>query len=670
MPLKLVAPLASVLLFTAGCSSSSSTSPAETGGNGSPVSDPVTGDSTGGTAQTTGNSTTGNTTGSSTGGTTGSSNNTPGQPIVLTALPQPPFTSAPNASHEPKIATGPVSSVKSFFLRQDPAGVIPNTDPGPTEEEFTAGLSAAVISIPNGLDTTLNHAPYFEGLNNVEVLAGSYLELRLKPVDVDGGLPGMFPEALPEGAQYIDNFDGTRTLRWRPLQPDVGFTNFRIIAIDPVEPLYRAQQTVWIKVVMPSDPSTIVNLPPGLNRVRPHTVRLGDPVVIEIKGTDPNGTYPELGLINPPPGSTFIQHYNEPAIKILRFFPEAAGEMNIDVVASDAVNGARSKVQSIKITVKDPSEFIYPGTRLRTMAKQRDLLIGYASLKDFYFRPDGGIYAEIARNEFNFVSSENALKWDGLNPSPGLYRWAAADNLVNYADIHGQAVHGHTLVWHRQLPGWVKSSPTADREIHMREFIDRVLTRYKQSVPVWDVVNEAFEEDGTYRNSTWHQAMGPDYIEIAFRQARQSAPNATLLYNEYDVAWDGPKFDGMYKMLQSMKNKLVPLDGVGFQMHLFADFNKFDEVTKNFQAIADLDLDIYITELDVSIQGGQTEQQQADVYEAVLDICLKQPRCKAFQIWGFTDQYSWRRDHRPLIFDNDYKIKPAYLALQRRLSEN
>ncbi len=105
-------------------------------------------------------------------------------------------------------------------------------------------------------------------------------------------------------------------------------------------------------------------------------------------------------------------------------------------------------------------------------------------------------------------------------------------------------------------------------------------------------------------------------------------------------------------------------------MHLFADFTQFDEVARNFQTIAELDLDIYITELDVSIAAGQSETQQADVYEKVLDICLEQPRCKAYQIWGFTDQYSWRRDYEPLIFDKDYKVKPAYLAIQRRLGEN
>jgi len=115
--------------------------------------------------------------------------------------------------------------------------------------------------------------------------------------------------------------------------------------------------------------------------------------------------------------------------------------------------------------------------------------------------------------------------------------------------------------------------------------------------------------------------------------------------------------------------KGTPIDGVGFQLHIDSAFDRFDEVTANFQRAADLNLDIYITELDVAMEGETTEMDQAIVYERILDICLTQPRCKALQIWGFTDQYSWRRATTPLVFDTEYQPKPAYFALQRRLSE-
>ena len=593
------------------------------------------------------------------------------EPVVLAPLPQPPLTSAPDNADEPVAVSGPFSTVTEFFLVRDPGGKLPKDTTGQlTEADFNAGLAPAVVTTPAHVDPTTNRPPYFEGLDNQTVLAGSTLELVLRPVDPDGSIPGMFPESLPEGAQYIDNFNGTRTLRWRPLQPDVGIRTFTITAVDPVEPQYRSRQTILIRTIMPADPSGIVNLAPAVNAVRKHTVRVNDPVVIQLKGTDPNGTIPSLEVLNQPPGATLVPHPSEPDFSVLRFVPRTTGLINMTVVARDAVNPDSTGTTELEIDVRPATDFIREGSRLRDLATARNFRLGYASLKDFYYRPDGALYARTAAEEFNFVSSENSLKWSFINPLPGRYRWASADNLVTFARVKGMEVHGHTLVWHRQLPNWIKFSEPETRETHMREFIDRVLTRYADRVPIWDVVNESFEDDGSFRNSIWFEAMGERYIETAFRQARASAPDARLLYNEYDVAWNGPKSDAMFRMLQSLKDRGTPITGVGFQMHIFAAFDRFDEVEANFQKAADMDLDIYITELDVSLSDGATLERQAEVYRRVLDICLRQPRCKGLQTWGFTDQYSWRRDYRPLLLDNAYQAKPAYRAFQQRLSNN
>ncbi len=589
---------------------------------------------------------------------------------VLTELPSPPLTGAPGIDSEPVRATGPVSTVREFFLVRNPAGELIDTFGIITDEEFAAGPLPPVFYTPDHIDTSTNSPPYFENLNDVEVFAGQTLTLVLKPLDPDGGIPGLFPRDVPSGAQYVDNFNGTRSLIWSPLEPDVGIREFTITATDPLEPFYRTERTVRIKVSLPSDPSTIVNLPPVVNLIRPATVRVNDPVVLYIKADDQNGSVPTLEIVNPPPGSTITPHFDDPKFTILRFTPSVAENINLELVAYDQFDRSLTGSSIVNIEVLEESAFDRPGARLRELAAARDLLFGYAALLKFYEQPDGAVYADIAAEEFNLVTTENSLKWDRLNPLPGKYRWAEADNLVSHAKARRQAVHGHTLIWHRQLPGWIQRTDPAERETHMREFIDRVLTRYGDDIPIWDVVNEALEEDGTFRNSIWYEAMGAEFIDTAFRQARASAPNATLLYNEYDVSFAGPKADGLMALMQSLKDANTPVDGVGFQMHLDADFDRYDEVAANFQTIADMDLDIYITELDVSIRDGQTEEQQATVFAEVLSLCLEQPRCKAYQTWGFTDMYSWRSEYRPLIMDDRYQIKPAYEALQRRLSEN
>jgi len=149
-------------------------------------------------------------------------------------------------------------------------------------------------------------------------------------------------------------------------------------------------------------------------------------------------------------------------------------------------------------------------------------------------------------------------------------------------------LHGHPLIWYTQLPGWVMSMDLQEAETIMYEHIDALVSRYRDKVALWDVVNEALEEDGTYRNSVWFQAMGRDYISKAFVRARERDSDSILVYNDYDVAWTGPKSDGMYRLLQSELDRGTPIDAVGFQMHLWTDFDDFGDVRDNLQRFANL----------------------------------------------------------------------------------
>jgi len=354
----------------------------------------------------------------------------PGDPGLISAspllpLPQTPTTPAPDADDEPQMVNSPTNTVTEFFVVRD-RGAAP-VDPGNslTDADFEAGPLPQRSYWPASLDIGDNQPPEFEDLQDQTINAGETLELLLKPIDPDGGLPGMFEGSLPDGARLDDNFDGTKTLIWRPLQPDVGILEFTITAVDPVEPLLRSERIVRIKTVLPADVSGIENLPPVVNQVRPHTVRVNDPVVIPIKGADPNGTIPELTLENAPAGSSFVEHYREPAIHILKFTPRETGLITISVTATDADDPTLTDSRDILINVRPESDFIREGSRLRQLANARDILFGFAALNGFYQRADGALYADIGGEEFNIVSTENSLKWDLTNPLPGHFQWAS-----------------------------------------------------------------------------------------------------------------------------------------------------------------------------------------------------------------------------------------------------
>jgi endo-1,4-beta-xylanase len=203
----------------------------------------------------------------------------------------------------------------------------------------------------------------------------------------------------------------------------------------------------------------------------------------------------------------------------------------------------------------------------------------------------------------------------------------------------------------------------------LTDFITRIMSRYGDDIPIWDVVNEPLADDGSLRESLWLEAMGEDYIELALRTARAQSADATLLINEFDISMAGRKFDALLALIDRLQASDVPLDGIGFQMHLFASYDQFEELRVNFAAVAARGLDIYITELDVAMDIGDTVLQQADVYRQVLSICLEQTACRAVQTWGFTDQYSFRSIYDPLPFDRAYQPKPAWQAMQEVLQQ-
>ncbi len=593
-------------------------------------------------------------------------------PLQLAPLPSPPLTEGPSLDDEPLLQNGEFHSVTDFLPTRDPGPRLPPKEAvNISLEEFLAGPLEPEFQVPADVDPATNNPPFFANLSDQEILAGEILRVRFQPVDPDGGLPGMFPEELPEGATFDDNFDGTKTLVWQPLQGDVGIREFTIVALDPLNSLYRTRRTIRIKIDLPDDPSSIPNKAPRIEEFVPHTVRVNDPVVIELKGIDLNDTIPVLTIPDLPSGATFNQHPRFEEIYVLRYVPVETGIQTIEVVSVDAEDASLTTTESITIEVLAASDFQRQGTPLRELAANRDFMIGFAARQEFYHRPDGQIYADTAAREFNLLTPENSMKMDLMNPAPGRYQFADADNLVTFAQQNNMTIHGHPLLWYTQVPEWVEQSDPADREILMREYIVRILQRYEDSITLWDIVNEPMDEAGNLRNSVWFQGMGEQYIDIAYHQARQILPQATLILNEYDIEFNGPKSDGFFNLVERLQSRAVPLDAIGFQMHLFTTFDQFDEVRQKFQRAADLGLDIYVTELDVSFPEGSTQrdfERQGEIYHEVLSICLEQPRCKALQTWGFTDQYSWRERLQPLLLDSRYQAKPAYGRLQDRLS--
>ncbi|MEU3524254.1 endo-1,4-beta-xylanase [Streptomyces sp. NPDC038707] len=272
-------------------------------------------------------------------------------------------------------------------------------------------------------------------------------------------------------------------------------------------------------------------------------------------------------------------------------------------------------------------------------------------------------YTSIANREFNMVTPENEMKIDATEPQRGQFNFTAGDRVYNWAVQNGKRVRGHTLAWHSQQPGWMQSLSGSTLRQAMIDHINGVMAHYKGKIAQWDVVNEAFADDGSGgRRDSNLQRTGNDWIEVAFRTARAADPSAKLCYNDYNIEnWTWAKTQGVYNMVRDFKQRGVPIDCVGFQSH----FNSGSPYNSNFrttlQSFAALGVDVAITELD--IQGASSS-----TYAAVTNDCLAVSRCLGITVWGVRDSDSWRSSDTPLLFNNDGSKKPAYTAVLNALN--
>ena len=316
---------------------------------------------------------------------------------------------------------------------------------------------------------------------------------------------------------------------------------------------------------------------------------------------------------------------------------------------------------------------------MQGLAEPSGLLIGTA-VAPAALKAEAPYRATLAK-DFGIVTPENAMKWGPIHPGRNRYDFAKADQIVAFARAHGQQVHGHNLAWHSQNPDWLTNGTfTRDELIQiLHDHISTVVGHFKGRIALWDVVNEAIESDGSLRQTVWSKGIGPDYLELAFTFAHEADPAAKLYYNDFGLELGGPKTDAVYNLVRDLKNKGVPIDGVGFQTHLINGASppaaKFQPILQRF---AELGLDVAVTEFDdaVKLTDGQASaaalEQQAVTYRGYLGVCLAVVRCRSFTIWGFTDKHSWIPDFLPgygaaLPLDENYQPKPADQAMVAEL---
>lgn len=333
-------------------------------------------------------------------------------------------------------------------------------------------------------------------------------------------------------------------------------------------------------------------------------------------------------------------------------------------------------------------------------AYQNDFLIGCA-VNSSQFEEQDLVESDLIKKQFNSITAENAMKWDAIQPVPGEYNFTSADRFVKFGCDNHMEIDGATLIWHSQVPDWVfrdELGKVVDRDTllkRMRNYIHEVVGRYKGRIHSWGVVNEALADDGSLRDTPWLQIIGKDYIEKAFGFAHEADPQAQLYYNDYGIE-SGGKRDAAINLLKGLKEKMVPITGVGLQGHMNLEFPPILELDKTIGTYGRLGLKVMITELDVDMLPSpwalphpdvnqreearpeldpyreflpkELEKRQAERYEDLFNVFVKHAGVVSrVTLWGVTDKSSWLNDfpiqgrrNYPLLFDRQGLPKPAF----------
>jgi len=306
------------------------------------------------------------------------------------------------------------------------------------------------------------------------------------------------------------------------------------------------------------------------------------------------------------------------------------------------------------------------------------------------------VVTNLIAKEFNSITPENCMKSMFLQPEKDKFDFEMADKYVAFGEKHKMFIHGHTLIWHSQLPSWLaKVKDSAAMSEAMTKHISTVVGKYKGRIGSWDVVNEALNEDGTLRKSVFLNSYGKDFLIHAFKLAAKADPKTDLYYNDYNLC-NAKKRKGAVELVKNLQKNGAKIDGVGEQGHWNLITPTLEEIEQTILDFSALGVKVAITELDITVLpnpwdvvGADVSQraeanekmnpypkglpedikiQLAERYEAIFKLFIKhQDKISRVTLWGVNDSQTWLNDwpiqgrsNYPLLFDRELKPKEAY----------
>ncbi|KAL9072478.1 MAG: hypothetical protein Q9157_005080 [Trypethelium eluteriae] len=282
-------------------------------------------------------------------------------------------------------------------------------------------------------------------------------------------------------------------------------------------------------------------------------------------------------------------------------------------------------------------------------------------------------------NQFGQITPGNTMKWVYTEPSQNSFSYTQGDQIANFAKTNGQLLRCHNLVWYQEAPSWVTSGSWTNASLiaAMQAHITNEVTHYKGQCYAWDVVNEALNDDGTYRQWELYNVIGPAYIPLAFEAAAAADPDVKLYYNDYNIETAGAKATAAQNLVKTIKAYGAKIDGIGLESHfIVGETPSASSQASNMASFTALGVEVAVTELDVRQTLPETsaqDQQQAKDYVSTVQACLQTKNCVGVTVWDFDDKYSWvpstfSGQGAADLYNSAVQPKPAYTSVLSALN--
>ena len=298
-------------------------------------------------------------------------------------------------------------------------------------------------------------------------------------------------------------------------------------------------------------------------------------------------------------------------------------------------------------------------------------------------------YRDAVSNMFNLITT--TFCWSVMETEPGKYRFEEgseeiyrrppSDRVLNFAKENNMKAKGQPLFCGRWCPDWVPQDIDTLKELWIK-FVKEVAQRYDGEYNIFDVVNESYRTDTTWKNMKWLPESVSDFVKWMLKSAGEIFSDKCVMErNEATHVNYGEAANIYYQENKKLLEDGIRLDSIGFQFHFFTGQSCMDRhicgeanlenIYKTYHKMSTLGVPMYISEITIptvyenmSLEEG--EELQSEILEKLYRMWFSIPNMQGIIYWNLKDGDAWKNEGDCLgcLLDAYMRKKKSYYTIE------